>query len=302
MVCESTDLRGWMDMLAGAHKMKIRLEILDDEGKESTSIEFAGENVKERVIKFIDTLDETQTRSTGSSSANLHSGQNAQQLFSQQNLQPVVLQPPQGAQNQYYPVSAMPATPPVPPMYPGMQMPTTQVPYPQYYVPVNQQNVNPSVNPVVNQPVNQPVNYIPPQQQQQQAMSPYNMSAPSVAQPTVTEKQVPQVNNNAVSSTSLRDRILDTSLTISERLELFLKYEHSREWSTSIKIQQHYESIYGEIKLSTVSTYLSRMYRKNLLERRGNRTQREYLYIGDVGEVVSQPAQQGYPVWQMQRT
>ncbi|ABE53158.1 hypothetical protein [Methanococcoides burtonii] len=298
MVCESTDLRGWMDMLAGAHKMKIRIEILDDEGKESTSIEFAGENVKERVIKFIDTLDETQTRSTGSSSAYLHSGQNAQQLFSQQNSQPVVLQPPQGAQNQYNPVNAMPASSPVPPMYPGMQMPTTQVPYPQYYVPVNQQNVNPSVNPVVNQPVN----YIPPQQQQQPAMSPPNMNVPSVVQPTVTEKQVPQVNNEGVSSTSLRDRILDTSLTISERLELFLKYEHSREWSTSKKIQQHYESIYGEIKLSTVSTYLSRMYRKNLLERRGNRTQREYLYIGDMEEVVSQPVQQGYPVWQIQRT
>lgn len=286
-----------MDALAGAHKMKIRIEILDGEGKESTSIEFAGENVKERVIKFIDTLDEMQTRSTGSSSANLHSGQNAQQLFSQQNPQPVVLQPQQGGQNQFYPVSVMPVTSTVQPMYSGMQMPATQVHYPQYYVPVNQQNVNTSVNPVVNQSVN----YIPPQQQQQQTLSPSNMGMPYTAPPTVTEKQVPQVNNKVVPNVSLRDRIMDTSLTISERLEMFLKYEHSREWSTSQKIQEHYESIYGEIKLSTVSTYLSRMYRKNLLERRGNRTQREYLYIGDRVEAVGQPYAQGYPVWQVQR-
>lgn len=297
MVCESTDLRGWMDTLAGVYKMKIRIEILDDEGKESTSIEFAGENVKERVIKFIDTLDETQTRSTGSSSAYLHSGQNAQQLFSQQNPQPVVLQPQQGGQNQFYPVSVMPVTSPVPPMYPDMQMPSTQAQYSQYYVPVNQQNVNTSVNPVVNQSVNS----IPTQQQQQQTVSSSHMGMPHGAQPTVTEKQVPQVNNKVVPNLSLRDRIMDTSLTISERLELFLKYEHSREWSTSQKIQEHYESIYGEIKLSTVSTYLSRMCRKNLLERRGNRTQREYLYIGDRVEAVGQPIAQGYPAWQMQR-
>ena len=33
------------------------------------------------------------------------------------------------------------------------------------------------------------------------------------------------------------------------------------------------------IKLSTISTYLSRMYRKRILERDGNRTQRTYRYI-----------------------
>ncbi|MEZ5334820.1 MAG: hypothetical protein R2741_06100 [Methanolobus sp.] len=43
----------------------------------------------------------------------------------------------------------------------------------------------------------------------------------------------------------------------------------------------------AEIKQSTVSTYLSRMFRKNLLERRGNGTRREYRYIGD--EQESQP-------------
>jgi hypothetical protein len=80
---------------------------------------------------------------------------------------------------------------------------------------------------------------------------------------------------------SLQERMNDSSLTINERLELFLKYEYPRVWFSSQDVQKHYETIYGSIKQSTVSTYLSRMYQKNLLERRGNRTQREYRYIGD---------------------
>lgn len=80
---------------------------------------------------------------------------------------------------------------------------------------------------------------------------------------------------------SLQERMNDSSLTINERLELFLKYEYPRVWFSSQDVQQHYERIYGPIKQSTVSTYLSRMYQKELLERRGNRTQREYRYIGD---------------------
>ncbi|HJH29354.1 MAG TPA: hypothetical protein C5S51_06635 [Methanosarcinaceae archaeon] len=83
----------------------------------------------------------------------------------------------------------------------------------------------------------------------------------------------------------LRDKINDTTITISERLELFLKYEYPHVWFTSQEIQGHYERVYGFIKLSTVSTYLSRMYRKNLLQRRGNRTQREYMYISDEPEM-----------------
>ncbi|MBN2487488.1 MAG: hypothetical protein JXA98_00510 [Methanosarcinaceae archaeon] len=80
---------------------------------------------------------------------------------------------------------------------------------------------------------------------------------------------------------SLQDRLNDATLTINERLELFLKYEYPRVWFTSQNVQQHYERVYGNIKLSTVSTYLSRMYRRSLLDRRGNRTQREYKYIAD---------------------
>jgi hypothetical protein len=86
---------------------------------------------------------------------------------------------------------------------------------------------------------------------------------------------------------SLHNRMNDTSLTINERLELFLKYEYPRIWFSSQDIQKHYERIYGEIKQSTVSTYLSRMFRKNILARRGNRTQREYRYIADEVEQES---------------
>ncbi|WP_091689620.1 hypothetical protein [Methanococcoides vulcani] len=288
---------------AEAQKMKIRLEIIDDEGKENTSIEFAGENVKERVIKFIDTLEEAQPRSTGSSSSYLQSEQNVQQLFSQQTSastpETVVSQPPQVVPPQYYPVSVMPVPQQAQPYCQPVQMPVQQAQqYPQYYVPVNQQTVNPTVNPVVNQPVC----YQQPVQPQQATVSSGNFAPVRPVQGAMTEQQVPQVNNNAVSNVPLRDKVSNSKLTINERLELFLKYEHPREWSTSQQIQQNYERVYGEIKLSTVSTYLSRMYRKNLLERRGNRTQREYLYIGDREEVAAQAAPQGYaPVWQMQR-
>ena len=93
------------------------------------------------------------------------------------------------------------------------------------------------------------------------------------------QPQVPvQINENR-EQVKLHERLNDTSLTINERLELFLKYEYPNVWFTSQDIQKHYEKVYGKIKLSTVSTYLSRMYRRKLLERRGNRTQREYIYI-----------------------
>ncbi len=66
------------------------------------------------------------------------------------------------------------------------------------------------------------------------------------------------------------------SLTLKERLEMFLRFEYPRVWFSSHDVKKRYESIYGNIGLSTVSTYLARMYRYDLLERRGNRNQREY--------------------------
>ncbi|WP_440952657.1 hypothetical protein [Methanococcoides sp. FTZ1] len=287
--------------------MKIRLEIIDDEGKESTSIEFTGANVKERVIKFIDTLEEVQPRSIRSSSSALRSEHDVQQHFSQQTSatttegfvsQPQSVVSPQYPL-QYCPVPVMPFQQQAQPIYQPVQVPVQQVQqYPQYYMPVNPQTVNPTVNPVVNQPDF----YQQPAQPQQSTVpsGTFSTSGPSLA--AVTQQHVPQFNNNnSVPVVPLRDRVNDSKLTISERLELFLKYEHPREWSTSQQIQENYERVYGEIKLSTVSTYLSRMYRKNLLERRGNRTQREYLYIADVDEAGQAVPQSFAPVWQTQR-
>ena len=68
------------------------------------------------------------------------------------------------------------------------------------------------------------------------------------------------------------------TLTLKERLEMFLRFEYPRVWFTSLDVKKQYESLYGKIGLSTVSTYLARMSRENILIRRGNRSQREYMF------------------------
>lgn len=66
------------------------------------------------------------------------------------------------------------------------------------------------------------------------------------------------------------------SLTIKERLELFLTFEYKGQWFTSLEVKRDYDRVYSSINLSTVSTYLSRMYREGKLERMGNRNRRQY--------------------------
>jgi len=68
-------------------------------------------------------------------------------------------------------------------------------------------------------------------------------------------------------------------LTLKERLEMFLRFSYPRVWFSSLDVKRQYETVYGRINLSTVSTYLARMYRDNILERKGNRNQREYRFI-----------------------
>ncbi|VVB85022.1 Uncharacterised protein [uncultured archaeon] len=70
----------------------------------------------------------------------------------------------------------------------------------------------------------------------------------------------------------------EESLTLKERLEMFLRFEYPRVWFTSLDVKRQYESVYGKINLSTVSTYLARMYRDSILDRRGNHNQREYRF------------------------
>jgi len=68
------------------------------------------------------------------------------------------------------------------------------------------------------------------------------------------------------------------TLTLKERLEMFLRFEYPRVWFTSLDVKKQYELVYGKIGLSTVSTYLARMCRETILIRRGNRNQREYRF------------------------
>ncbi len=82
-----------------------------------------------------------------------------------------------------------------------------------------------------------------------------------------------KVEQEASFSTSIDD---SQPLTLKERLEMFLRFEYPRVWFSSLDVKKQYESVYGRINLSTVSTYLARMYRDNILLRRGNRNQREY--------------------------
>lgn len=73
-----------------------------------------------------------------------------------------------------------------------------------------------------------------------------------------------------------------SSGTLMNRLEKFIKYEFSNTWFNSQELRERYETIADDIKLSTVSTYLSRMNRDGLLERRGNRNNRQYRLIEPV--------------------
>lgn len=87
-------------------------------------------------------------------------------------------------------------------------------------------------------------------------------------------------------------RLKNESLTIKERLELFLNYEYKDQWFTSLEVKKDYDRVYGEIYISTVSTYLSRLYREGKLERLGNRNQRKYRVMEE-----SQPEEYSlYPV------
>lgn len=70
-----------------------------------------------------------------------------------------------------------------------------------------------------------------------------------------------------------------SSGTLMDRLESFIKFEFSNTWFTSQELRERYETVADDIKLSTVSTYLSRMNRDGLLEKRGNRNNRQYRLI-----------------------
>ena len=67
--------------------------------------------------------------------------------------------------------------------------------------------------------------------------------------------------------------------TLMDRLESFIKFEFSNTWFTTQELRERYETVADDIKLSTVSTYLSRMNHDGLLDKRGNRNNRQYRLI-----------------------
>ena len=129
------------------------------------------------------------------------------------------------------------------------------------------------------QPAPQPAVNTPPQIQPQ--IQPQTQPQ---TQPTYTKQyinQPPQPQNiggtrNLQIAEEEYSRLKNESLTIKQRLELFLNFEYTGQWFTSLEVKRNYDRVYGNINLSTVSTYLSRMYRENKLERMGNRNQRKY--------------------------
>jgi len=71
----------------------------------------------------------------------------------------------------------------------------------------------------------------------------------------------------------------ETNRTLRDRLEIFVREEFPDSWFSSNDLKDRYEAVSDDIKLSTVSTYLSRMYYDGVLERRGNRNQRQYRLV-----------------------
>lgn len=75
--------------------------------------------------------------------------------------------------------------------------------------------------------------------------------------------------------------------TLMDRLESFIRHEFANTWFTTQELREQYETIADDIKLSTVSTYLSRMNHDGLLDKRGNRNNRQYKLIEAVDEEMA---------------
>jgi len=73
-----------------------------------------------------------------------------------------------------------------------------------------------------------------------------------------------------------------------DRFKRFVVFEFSDRWFTSKEVKERFDKEYNDkIKMSTVSTYLSRMCKENILEWRGDRNNREYRVILGEKEINS---------------
>lgn len=83
-----------------------------------------------------------------------------------------------------------------------------------------------------------------------------------------TDIQAPPHSNDELDSKSIREKL--------EVIVNRIKYG----WFTSEQVRELYRNQFGEeIKPSTVSTYLARLFNENALERRGSRAKREYQLV-----------------------
>lgn len=116
--------------------------------------------------------------------------------------------------------------------------------------------------------------------------TPFNQPAFQASQTTPHKPKTPGTRNYIAGEEY--NQLKNESLTIKERLELFLNFEYKGHWFTSLEVKSDYDRIYGPINLSTVSTYLSRLYREGKLERTGNRNQRRYC-VKELSETSEYP-------------
>jgi hypothetical protein len=97
--------------------------------------------------------------------------------------------------------------------------------------------------------------------------------------------------------------IRETGGTLMGRLETFIRFELPNDWFTSPELREKFETVEDDIKLSTVSTYLSRMNRDGKLERRGNKSYRQYrLAESQISQVAPLPIYPRKGVEQMIKT
>jgi|GEM_PF-2285499 len=174
--------------------------------------------------------------------------------------------------------------------WPIPQAPIPQQPIPQQ--PIPQQPI--PQQPIPQQPIpQQPIPYQSiPQQYNIQQMVP-----PQTANYSFQPLKPKPTNQRGTRSLQLAEEeyslLKNESLTIKERLELFLTFEYKDQWFTSLEVKRDYDRIYSSINLSTVSTYLSRMFREGKLERMGNRNRRQYCLKTEVQHQQFTPE----PVW-----
>jgi hypothetical protein len=80
----------------------------------------------------------------------------------------------------------------------------------------------------------------------------------------------------------------DSGKTLMDKLQTFIKFEYPDKWFSSQELKDKYETLRDDIKLSTVSTYLSRMNRDGFLERKGNRNSRFYRIASPIRSEAAQ--------------